>query len=275
MFHKRPAANIALIIMPTDTRTAITAKLCCSFGPEKRLENKRPIIIPAIAPPANGTATDQFIAPINVAEATPVAEISAITASDVAKMDCICRLVTFLSAGTTTKPPPTPNKPDKEPADKPDIVNAPTQGQVHTRRPPGESSKQGFAKLRDSDAALSSSQRLLWRNISNATYIKTVANNNVKGKLGIFCASHIPAGAATAPVSAIKPAARYRTFLCLSASNAPIVADKQTASKAIGAASATARCRPKISNGTAIIAPPAPVSARTIPVNEPSKTVII
>ncbi|MNE77159.1 hypothetical protein D3C80_1734520 [compost metagenome] len=36
--------------------------------------------------------------------------------SEVATILCMSRLVTFLSAGTITKPPPTPNIPVKSPA---------------------------------------------------------------------------------------------------------------------------------------------------------------
>jgi len=74
--------------------------------------------------------------------------------------------------------------------------------------------------------------------------------------------------------AAIRLAARYLTIFCLNANNAPIAADKPTASKPTGAASATVRCKLNMSSGTAMMAPPAPVSASTIPMNEPSKMLI-
>ncbi|MDO9310282.1 MAG: hypothetical protein Q7T85_01165 [Nitrosomonas sp.] len=64
-----------------------------------------------------------------------MAAISAITARDVARIDCIERLVAFLNAGTTTKPPPTPNNSDKNPVAIPENANARAHGQIHTKRP--------------------------------------------------------------------------------------------------------------------------------------------
>jgi len=43
----------------------------------------------ATAPDANGIAIDQFIPPIAIADMTPAAETSAITASEVDTMDCM------------------------------------------------------------------------------------------------------------------------------------------------------------------------------------------
>src|SRR5690606_19276833 len=97
------------------------------------------------APPAKGVATVQCMAPMNTDEAAPTAEMRAMTASDVARMDCISRKVYFLSAGTTTKPPPTPSRPDRNPASDPDRVSARAHGQVQIRRPSALPVMQGIS----------------------------------------------------------------------------------------------------------------------------------
>ncbi len=85
----------------------------------------------------------------------------------------------------------------------------------------------------------------------------------------------MPIGEARAPVNAIKPAARYLTFPSFSASSAPMAAETLTASSAMGAASVSGNCKPKTSSGTAIIAPPAPVSPSITPTRAPKSAATI
>lgn len=77
------------------------------------------------------------------------------------------------------------------------------------------------------------------------------------------------------PVSAMKPAARYLTFPSFNASSAPMAAETLTASSAMGAASVTSNCKPKTSNGTAMTAPPAPVSPSITPTRAPRSAAAI
>lgn len=126
---------------------AIMAKPCCNVCPATRSANNLPKNIPATVAPQKGIAIDQFNAPINIAEVTPVREISAIMASDVANIDGTLKSVTFLSVGTIINPPPTPRRPDKNPAAVPDRDSALKQGMFQIKRPSMSSNRQGGSSV--------------------------------------------------------------------------------------------------------------------------------
>ena len=65
------------------------------------------------------------------------------TPHEVATTDLIGKSVYFLSAGTIIKPPPTPNKPDKNPAKDPAITSDLAHGIVQINFPIDLSSKHG------------------------------------------------------------------------------------------------------------------------------------
>lgn len=92
-------------------------------------------IIPEIAPRQNGTATIQSIFPDTELVATTVIDTKAITVRDVAITDCIVRIDILCKAGTITKPPPAPIKPDKNPAVAPVSINETEHRLVHTNLP--------------------------------------------------------------------------------------------------------------------------------------------
>src|SRR5690606_13007336 len=99
--------------------------------------------MPVTAPALKGSAIDQFMKPIEVAEATPVAEISAVIASEVASRDCTERFDIFLSTGIVMNPPPTPSKPDKKPVIIPENTSPRVQGHVHIKWPLAALKRQG------------------------------------------------------------------------------------------------------------------------------------
>ena len=94
------------------------------------------------------------------------------------------------------------------------------------------------------------------------------------GLLGMRCANQRPTGDSSNPKIAIKPAALYLKILFLSPNSAPTPAASAIADRAIGAASATDKCRAKTSKGTDTIPPPAPVSPMRRPTRMPSAGLI-
>ncbi|MNG33178.1 hypothetical protein D3C84_1193690 [compost metagenome] len=78
-------------------------------------------------------------------------ETKAMTVSDVASTDWVVKLVYRWSAGTMTKPPPTPSNPDRTPATMPEAVSAHAQGPVQFSLPRFSSRTQGGG-LRAADA---------------------------------------------------------------------------------------------------------------------------
>ena len=118
-----------------DIKKVKTANACCIRGPLICFAMKLPSSIPATAPAVNGMPIDQFRWPAIAAVVTPVIEIKAKTPSDVATIDCMGRSVTFLSAGTMMKPPPTPSSPDKNPATAPEPIRERAHGTDQIRRP--------------------------------------------------------------------------------------------------------------------------------------------
>ncbi|MNG11586.1 hypothetical protein D3C84_951360 [compost metagenome] len=104
---------------------------------------RRPPSIPTNAPVENGMATAHCKCPAAELAATPEIETSAMTARDVASTDCAVRLVYRWSAGTITKPPPTPSKPESPPATTPETVSAHAHGPVQLSFPRFTSNRQG------------------------------------------------------------------------------------------------------------------------------------
>lgn len=107
---------------------AISPDTSASLWPLNRLATRRPASMAIMAPAANGTPTCRFIRPAMAVEMTPEADTSVMTARDVATM----ALVALLSAGTMTKPAPTPSRPERKPAPTPDSVRARMQEAVQT-----------------------------------------------------------------------------------------------------------------------------------------------
>src|SRR4051794_16966929 len=132
------------------------------------------------------------------------------------------------------KPPPTPNRPDRKPAETPAIAISRAQARVHIRRP-AESSWHGAA---EESAGFFAGFLMLCRNVWNAAYASTMANSRVRGAFGILCARNTPKGDVAKPARARRLAARYLTFPRFKASSAPMAAETLTANNAIGAASA-------------------------------------
>ena len=100
-----------------------------------RFAMRPPINIPPTAPAANGIAIGHCMCPDTAALATPVIAINDKTPNDVATIDRMGRSVSFFSAGTIMKPPPTPSKPDKRPATAPAVINDLAHGTDQIRRP--------------------------------------------------------------------------------------------------------------------------------------------
>lgn len=130
---------------PIATPNERKANIICEKLMLKRGVIKRPMSIPITAPPVKGMAVSQFIPPAMLATATPPIDIRHKTPNEVAIIECIGRSLIFFRAGTITKPPPTPNRPDKKPARAPEPIKALAQGTVHISRPIDESSEQGTA----------------------------------------------------------------------------------------------------------------------------------
>ena len=101
------------------------------------------------------------IAPCHAAAPTPPIDASAITASEVATMLRADSSVKRVSAGTMTKPPPTPSSPLSRPAATPVSASACAQGRVHTRRPSRASSTHGSGARARGARGLQRQQRAL------------------------------------------------------------------------------------------------------------------
>jgi DNA-binding Lrp family transcriptional regulator len=121
------------------------AKPCCSRGPATRAATRRASSEANTEPMANGNAMSQAIVPCHAAAPTPPRAASAITASEVATTLRAHSSVKRVSAGTMTKPPPTPSRPLSSPATTPVSASACAHGGVHTRRPSRASSTQASA----------------------------------------------------------------------------------------------------------------------------------
>ena len=77
--------------------------------------------------------------------ATPPKDMRHNTPNEVATIEWTGRSLIFFKAGTITKPPPTPSKPDKKPATAPEPINARAQGTVQINLPIDKSRQQGTA----------------------------------------------------------------------------------------------------------------------------------
>ena len=119
------------------------ANPCCRRGPATCFAITRASSDATTDPTANGSAMPHAMAPCQAAAPTPPIEASAITASDVATTLRADSSVKRVSAGTMTKPPPTPSSPLSTPASAPVKASAWAHGRVHTRRPSRASITQG------------------------------------------------------------------------------------------------------------------------------------
>ena len=135
----------------------------------------------------------------------PPAETIARTPSEVATIDFIGRSVNLFKAGTRINPPPTPSRPDKNPAVAPENISARAHGTVQISFPIDESSWQGGLLI----CGRGFPERFLatCKSIRIETYINTRLNNISSGVFGTFWASHKPAGDRTKPKIAINMAA--------------------------------------------------------------------
>ena len=106
-----------------------------------------PSINPMTEPQMKGVAMLQFMSPVALAINALPADTMAMTPRVVATIDCMGRLVNFLSAGTSIKPPPTPSKPDKKPVVPPVMNNTLRQERVHVNFPVSGFSSQSAAVL--------------------------------------------------------------------------------------------------------------------------------
>ena len=144
--------------------------------------------------------------PCRAAADTPPTDTMAITASEVARMLRASRLVWLVSAGTITKPPPTPRRPLSVPDMAPVSAIARAQGKVQSSRLSVAATLQAGRTSPPTDAVVS--WCLDWRSIRHAVHASTPENATIKGASGMRCASQIPKGASSMPVTPISVAAR-------------------------------------------------------------------
>ena len=132
-----------LISSPIATIIVKMEKICCIPVPLILVSRSFPRSKPARTPKANGAAIVRFKLPVKADNKAPPVDMMARTPNEVATTDFIGKLVYFLRAGTMIKPPPTPNKPDKNPAKAPAITRDLAQGTVQINFPIDGSSKHG------------------------------------------------------------------------------------------------------------------------------------
>ena len=111
------------------------AKICCTLGPLIFLASNKPKSSPVKDPSAKGMATEILRVPEASEIKAPPAETIESIPREVATIDFMGRSVNLLNAGTRTKPPPTPSRPDKNPALAPEAMRALAQGTVQISFP--------------------------------------------------------------------------------------------------------------------------------------------
>lgn len=131
-------------------------------------------------------------------------ETRLITIKLVALMVAAEKLLTVASAGTITNPPPTPNSPDKKPANTPVKLNLFVQEAVQNNLDVAGLSMQAGASL--SWPASWSASVLLANHIFTAIYTMMLANNRCKPRCGRWWVASAPSGADTIPKPAINKA---------------------------------------------------------------------
>ena len=114
----------------------------------------------------------------------------------------------------------------------------------------------------------------MFLNDRHATTNRT-AENSIASVCSLrWCATYTPIGAHSIPNVAKIPAALYRTMPALRPINAAMPAEIEMAISEMGAASIILISKKSTKSGKERIAPPAPVSANTKPINSPSNIVI-
>ena len=181
------------------------AKICCTLGPLIFFSRNFPSNKPNKEPIENGIAIHVLRVPEASEMNAPPAETIANTPREVATMDFMGRSVNLLSAGTRINPPPTPSKPDRNPALAPANIRALAQGTVQISFPMERSNWHGGALA----LCMGFPERILatCNSIRIETYISTKLNSIRSGVLGVFWASHKPKGDNSKPNKAINAAA--------------------------------------------------------------------
>lgn len=192
------------------------------------------------------------------------------TASDVAAHACMVRSVKCLNAGTIRNPPPIPKSPVHKPAAAPITASMDAHRQFHLNRPVSGSMVQWHSCGVTACTSLTSSGT----SIRAATTAMVLQNSKTMTMAGNRCAIHTPAGAHSVPNAAMRIAALYRTWRCLSAMALPSDAAAAIEIRATGTASSIVMPRPSMSAGSASTPPPAPVRPSNVPIAIPNKTLV-
>ena len=181
------------------------------------------------------------------------------------------------SAGTITKPPPTPNKPDRTPVTIPTAANNHAHREVSSRLPlisrrqAGPSTSAASAEQATGNPVIAVSDALL--HIRSATTSISMANSASNTVSEIRPDNHAPTGAPSIPATANTNPVRISTFRARQRPRKPTNDVTPTAASEIPTASRGATPRPYTSNGTAKIAPPPPVRPSEKPTIPPNSKV--
>ena len=188
-FNLQPK-SVTAVLLALNNRAGV-------FRIQRELENRPDAALSAILP---GVALSSLWQTVGLVE-----QVLLFVAALVALVSAL-GLVRGCSAGTITKPPPTPSNPESPPAITPDTVSAQAHGAVQFSLPRWASNTQGGGLVATAafDAGDGGNDRL---NTRNATYISTQANRIVNGRFGVRCANHRPRGEQMIPAVAINSAA--------------------------------------------------------------------
>ena len=181
------------------------ANICCTLVPLIFFSINFPNTSPISDPKANRMAISTFRLPEANDTRAPPEDTIARTPREVATMDFIGRSVNFFSEGTMTKPPPTPNKPDKKPAVSPAYIKDLAHGTVQINLLIDKSNWQGGGVAEVGNVPLIVLWACIYRRAD--TKIKIALNRSNKGALGILLATHSPIGDMMRPKIDIKIAA--------------------------------------------------------------------
>ena len=117
------------------TKKVNIENICCTLAPVIFFSKNFPIKSPASAPPEKGRAIATFKLPAAKEIIAPPEDTIARTPSEVATIDFIGKSVNLFNAGTIINPPPTPSKPDRNPAPAPANIKERAHGTVHISLP--------------------------------------------------------------------------------------------------------------------------------------------